>query len=129
MTFLKQNPDQKLNLYEGETAIIYKDFVYFFEWKLTRKTSTVVTIIILCSNVMQFFLSDIVNMSFEQLFWSYVYNNQKNVFLHEVFTIDIDLTYITLKCNEIQHSKIFIHKFPWCKWGGDTPPLSPRNKV
>lgn len=59
-----------------------------------------------------------------------MYNNQKNVFLDEVLTIAIDLTYITTKCNEIQHSKFFIHKFPQCKLGEgekDTP-LSPKNK-
>lgn len=118
-------------MYEGETAIIYKDFVYFFGWKLTRKTSTLVTIIILCSNVivMHFFLTLFKTHVYNNCS-SYVYNNQKNVFLDEVLTIAIDLTYITTKCNEIQHSKFFIHKFPQCKLGEgekDTP-LSPKNK-
>lgn len=101
-------------MYEGETAIIYKDFVYFFGWKLTRKTSSLVTIIILCSNVivMHFFFLTLFKTHVYNNCSSYVYNNQKNVFLDEVLAIAIDLTYITPKCNEIQHSKFFIRKFP-----------------
>lgn len=37
--------------------------------------------------------------------------------MDEVLAIAIDLTYITPKCNEIQHSKFFIRKFPQCKLG------------